>query len=93
MSNVIPLRRHTPPQQPGALHPAYQHAHMNEACPHCAAPAGEDCRRDDGEMRFFPCVARLHNNNNDPTTDPPRLRAVVRDFSEPRHRQDDAVTP
>lgn len=92
MSNVIPLRRHTPPKKPGALHPAYQHADMDEPCPHCAAPAGQDCRRDDGESRYFPCVARLHNNNGrdqiDETPLPKPKLLAVHDFSEPRHREE-----
>jgi hypothetical protein len=82
MSNVVPIRsrRYTP--SPGD---AYQYARMDEPCPNCAAPPREECRRDDGQIRFFPCVARLHNNNN-PTPEPPRLQAV-HDFSEPRHQQ------
>jgi hypothetical protein len=88
-NNVIPLRRHTPPRPTGALADAYQYARMNEPCPNCAAPPREDCRRDDGQIRFFPCVARLHNNNGNPTLDPPRLQPVC-DFSEPRRHREEA---
>lgn len=89
MSNLIPLRRRTRPQL-SALHTNY--AHMNKQCPNCYAPAGDDCRRADGNARFLPCVARLRNNNPPPghideTPLPPKHLAEVHDFSEPRHQE------
>jgi len=82
-NNVIPLRRPTA-LPTDALADAYQYARMNEPCPNCDALPDAYCQRA-GHTRLIPCVARLRNNNSNPTIDPPSLQAV--DFSEPRRQE------